>query len=73
MAKAKVYHYAVSGRTPFPVDMLRYDWAKPAEEADSGAIERTHDRDTKFPDQPVVVNLKGLRMPTEDRWRSHGN
>jgi hypothetical protein len=56
--------FRVVGRDKFPVDMLRYDRCWPATDADSIAITTSSDART--------VVLRGLKVPTLDRWRSFG-
>jgi hypothetical protein len=40
-SKFYVMRLVVTGKRPFPIDMLRYDNATPATEVDAHAIERT--------------------------------
>jgi len=66
----------VTGRTPFPVDMLRYDQAWPAREADSITISQLnhmHSRET-LPEgsEAPCVRLNTVKVPTLDRWASFG-
>lgn len=56
------YEYYVSGRGEFPVDMLRYDSAWPAD-TDS-AVLMMYDKEVRS------VRLYSYKMPTEGRWSS---
>lgn len=53
------YRYLVQGRGEFPMDMLRYDEARPFH----GLSEREETR---------VVTVIGRRRPTNARWESFG-
>jgi hypothetical protein len=79
--------YTVTGRWPFPVDMLRRDDARPASEADQLLIDRLskdHTEDGFGLIEPVSVNLvmdagtpsrgfpNGRRLPLVTRWESFG-
>lgn len=71
------YQYTVSGKWPFPVDMLRYDRAKPLTEADEFLIKELSldaDRYVAEVDRPtnhrVSVRLVGPVVPTYRRWKS---
>lgn len=68
-----VQHIEVEGIGPFPIDMLRYDSAWPATQADAAAISNSLTVGGANP------TIKLLRMapdryvgPNEARWRSHG-
>ena len=54
------YRYEVQGVGLFPIDMLRYDSAWPA---DSESVEAQGRR---------TVRLSSYRQPTIDRWSSFG-
>lgn len=58
--------YQVSGLYPFPVDMLRYDSAWPA---DSDAVDAIT---LKRPGERVAIQLASHRQPTSERWESFG-
>lgn len=59
------YRYRVTGSGTFPLDMLGYDAAYPANsEAVSGMSHREREQRT--------VELISYHRPTEDRWRSFG-
>lgn len=65
------YHYFVTGRGEFPLDMLRYDCAWPL---DSEAATRMAGG---YGGHPVTqglrsVHLVSYREPTIDRWASFG-
>lgn len=73
------FHYAVTGRWPFPPDMLRYDDARPATDADLALVERlSGEVSPDGPDADAVqtVNLimpeAGRRRPNAARWESFG-
>jgi len=69
--KVKIYNYRVTGFAPFPVDMLRYDQAYPRHESESYKIV-TGNLLTPHPEGVQVIELQGLRYPTEGRWESFG-
>jgi hypothetical protein len=58
----KTVKYVVEGAGSFPLDMLRYDRAWFATEADAGTAQ--HDRKIR------TVTLRGLDYPTGARWES---
>ncbi len=65
--------YTVSGRGPFPIDMLRYAVSWPADEADARAIEESLEQADNT--DPFVIRLtKYHRDATpqlcDDRWES---
>jgi hypothetical protein len=60
----------VVGRTPFPVDMLRYDQAWPAREIDSIIISERGALPKGAEDRCVRLNT--LKVPTLDRWAGFG-
>ena len=64
-----MFRFAVVGRGPFPIDMLRYDIACPWQEVDSGLIE-----DLDYQGFRVVFldSFKASRLPTFERWASFG-
>lgn len=74
LPKQYAHLFTVTGRSSFPVDMLRYDAAIPATEGDSGVIgysfmpRRTRD------ELPVTLRAYGPRTwtPTSGRWESFG-
>jgi hypothetical protein len=68
MAKTYLYRYAVTGKPSFPYDMLRYDAAWPASEADSAKLYSPRGGE----DGNIVVTLHSHKLPTEGRWRSFG-
>jgi len=72
----KRHEYTVTGRYPFPVDMLRYDSAYPANPT---AVSRINEGVTSpgvgkpFRDREVLsIRLASHRPPTEDRWNTFG-
>ena len=69
----RIYTYKVSGKAPFPVDMLRYDQAFPRHEDQSHLITSEFDPFVAPPTGAVMtVELGGLRPPTFGRWESFG-
>jgi len=70
----KSYTYRVIGRGDFPVDMLRYDMAYPADSESASALIFDHLKGEAayhdFRQTMRIVTLKSLRAPTEARWRS---
>jgi hypothetical protein len=68
--KGELYRILVSGTYNFPIDMLRYDAAWPASEADAGRIEATYFERTRS--GITSVELLSNRPPTEGRWQSFG-
>lgn len=65
MPKPKLYRFTVSGTSPFPEDMLRYDACWPASQSDVPLPRR-------FTGEMHHVRLLGIHQPTEGRWRSFG-
>lgn len=70
----KIWEYTVSGTGRFPVDMLRYDCAWPA---DPAAVERIswsldeQRRRASFDKTAQPIRLASMmHSPTVDRWRS---
>lgn len=74
MAKARYeYVYTVRGTWSFPIDMFRYDLARPATEADSGQIERSmNPRERPANGMGWSITIRGDREPTVGRWESFG-
>lgn len=67
---ATEYTYKVYGTGRFPIDELRYEWARPASQADSRAIELSlFGGGGAAPG--TVVRIVGLNPPSA-RWRSFG-
>lgn len=66
MAKTKVVE--VTGKGPFPIDMLRYDRLTPLTESDSAFIIKTF---WGGPQAATTVHVVGERL-TKDRWESFG-
>ena len=72
-SKGWEYTYQVLGSWPFPTDMLRYDDAVPATDADKTTIERLSSDNAASDDDiklKTLLTLKGSRRPTERRWES---
>ena len=67
----KVYEYTVDGSGYFPIDMLRYDAAWPAD-TDSAIqiVERLKPitREDRLERKPI--KLRSYHAPTEGRWQS---
>lgn len=64
--KVAVYQFEVEGSGEFPYDMLRYDMCWPATEMYDSAQLSTRKNERR------KVTLRGLRSPTDGRWRSFG-
>lgn len=64
-----LYMFTVSGSSPFPIDMLRYDRCWPESESDSGSISATA---RNRPHGARFVTLTGHHPPTDGRWASFG-
>lgn len=64
MAVQKIYDYEVAGRGSFPLDMLRYDCAWPAREAELPRL--TYSLELR------QIKIRSNKAPTEDRWASFG-
>lgn len=62
----KLHRFVVSGTTPFPIDMLRYDECWPSTSGDVAAIVTDRHRDNG----PLRIELVGIKPPTIGRWRS---
>lgn len=75
MSRKRTTHYQVPftvwGCSDFPIDMLRYDRAIPASEADSHLITETGNRSRVI--HLVRFVQPGMQEnPTIDRWKSFG-
>jgi hypothetical protein len=66
----KLYEYFVTGRGPFPFDMLRYDGTWPASGEDAAKLDSPFEREERR--NPRSVKLHSYRKPTVDRWASFG-
>lgn len=68
------FAFTVSGESPFPLDMLRYESAYPASSLDATAI--TDSLARTEPNKRRAINLLTTRdknwLPTQARWRSFG-
>lgn len=71
--------YTVTGRWPFPTDMLRYDGSRPATRADRRKIRRltasypsVRRSRTPLVSIDLVIPGAGLRRPRTARWESFG-
>ena len=64
----RIYRYKVSGKYPFPADMLRYDRAFPTDSAEAMMPSPSGMYDGKG----MTVELAGLSPPTALRWASFG-
>jgi hypothetical protein len=72
----KIITIEVTGRIPFPLDMLRYDQCAPngghdAEEI-GRSLARERDEDGKSVSRTVRLNCYRRSGPTSDRWSSFG-
>ena len=65
----KQWTFEVEGNRPFPIDMLRYDGARPATSLSSKSIEQTFtaERITR-----TIRLVTDYHAPTEGRWASFG-
>lgn len=63
-----LHEYTVEGHGPFPFDMLRYDTAWPAREAETPLFAPFG----KAVAPTRKISLVGLRAPTVARWHSFG-
>jgi hypothetical protein len=63
MRPSFIYHYAVTGKGKFPLDMLRSDacWIR-----SSGDVEKFYDEGER------IIRITSYMPPTEDRWKSFG-
>ena len=71
--KQMLVTYEVTGIGGFPMDMLRYDSAWPADSDGADAIWENifyHDREKRDGVKPI--RLRSYQQPTVDRWRSFG-
>lgn len=72
--------FEVTGRIPFPLDMLRYDSCFPVRGEDAGMIERSFERAQRrevlaeLPERCFRVRLEHVGyspwLPTTGRWES---
>jgi hypothetical protein len=62
----------VTGMTPFPIDMLRYDACWPASSVDSGKIDASIKRANAEPLEISLTVAAGYSGPTVARWASFG-
>lgn len=75
---AKKYRFTVTGKFPFPLDMLRYDVCYPVTSEDASTMSlslgpiREAPRDENKLRTALEVTLISDRAPTEDRWSSFG-
>lgn len=60
--------YTVSGRWPFPLDMLRYDQAEPADEDSKALIDRLS---AEHADAQTIKAVFEVRLTSEDRYAPH--
>jgi hypothetical protein len=67
----KRYESTVSGVAPFPIDMLRYDAARPEREEDSGSISGSLMRVDRN-NARRIVRVVSDRPLTSSRWESFG-
>ena len=62
------YRYEVQGVGPFPLDMLRYDSAWPANQESASRMVTGR----REPEGRRIITLASHHHPTEDRWSSFG-
>jgi len=74
LAKITTYEYEVSGHGEFPLDMLRYDTAWPAYEAEIHLFDPPRPSGTNRAEylKPRTIRLRSNRQPTAARWASFG-
>jgi hypothetical protein len=79
MAKVTVWRFIVSGVTPFPLDMLRYDACYPVEQDSVAEIESSRDSQDRaarrlenWNKQYRVMLCSHVNSPTDARWSSFG-
>jgi hypothetical protein len=61
--------FCVRGAGPFPLDMLRYECAYPATEADANLMGPSHREERTV---RLISRMKGDNDPAAARWRSFG-
>ena len=69
----KTFTYLVKGKGGFPMDMLRYDAAWPADPDAGDAIWENifyHDREKQAATKPI--RLRSHYEPAKERWNSFG-
>jgi hypothetical protein len=64
------YKFTVTGRVPFPVDMLRYDGCNPADSESAATIEASIHHERPPAGGLWSVRLISNRRPTYGRWKS---
>ena len=73
---AKQYTYEVTGRLPFPVDMLRYDAAYPTDPRSvdtlTAALKGSYGVVLAPTEVAPIIRLRSNYPPTVDRWKSFG-
>lgn len=71
MPKKYLHHYSVSGRGPFPVDMLRYDRSMPASESDAGKITESFGFHREQQQVELIhYDERADWTPCKPRWKS---
>jgi len=72
----RIYTYTVTGKGSFPLDMLRYDVASPADAKSAALIKASSRRARAFFGYPEIyrysVRLVSAYEPTLGRWESFG-
>jgi hypothetical protein len=72
MITSKIYRLNVTWRGPFPIDMLRHDYAWPRQTEDGARIAASF-VPSEGPGRSLrECELVCLGHPTVDRWRSFG-
>lgn len=76
MRKVLWRRYAVIGKWPFPTDMLRRDYARPATDEDAARIDSLTQESSPDPVgghlRRHIVNLVSAVFPNIERWKSFG-
>ena len=70
MTAPKVKTYEVVGSGEFPLDMLRYDQAWFASEAQANIVQHSYTNGDRFTRRTVTVSSH--KLPTVGRWASFG-
>lgn len=67
---AKHFRFTVTGRMPFPTDMLRYDACYPADTESASQITASIRHEGETLADSFTVTLLGASPPTRGRWQS---
>lgn len=72
MIRTEVQTFTVTGRGPFPFDMLRYDSCYPAHVEDAVAMDYTSEPSSLQGLRSVTLESAIASSPTIQRWESFG-